>query len=447
MSEHDNALAVNETARLAEWRNERARVAEEQKTERLRKRDEARALLDAEKRTQRRALARALLPQPDELERAHKALMAGRRRALMWLTAEFALIVALPLVVFTAYLVNTATPLYEAQSVVAITKPSASGTASAQGLIGLGDNADNLGEVFMADTYIKSESLLEELETRYQLRTRLSGAEMDPLRRLYSRPHMPFSLRTQFNRFVESSVDVQTGLLRVYVRLPDPAEAVAVSHAILDLAAGQINTLNDALLQTRLSQTDAAVVQAKADLFAAQETLVGVQIASGDIDPKERVRAIYASIGALEAEVMTLHTAVQRGQIAGIGGSTQVRQSEALMQGLREQITAQRQLLVTKGDDNSRSLTEALMDYEIAALRVRIAEESVSAALAAQTEASQAAALGRSLFQIVVPPRTEAQPSSPRTLSDITLAAVLLLAAFAVWRMIRGGARSGLGLA
>jgi len=115
--------------RLDAWRKQRAKVAEAERDERIRKRDEARLKLEAEKRRLQRDTARALLPQEDAI----------------W------------------YLTTIATPLFEARVVIAITQPDDGVARQSATILGQLTGSDDLQEVFMANEYVHSQALMDQL--------------------------------------------------------------------------------------------------------------------------------------------------------------------------------------------------------------------------------------------------------------------------------------------
>lgn len=430
--------------RIAKWRAERLRIAAREKEERLAARNAAKDAARKEAEALRKKAALSLIPTEPELLRTQERLSRNLRRARMAAWAQFAALVLLPLAAIGAYLGTVATPLYEARSVVAVTKPSSAVEQNTNGLLGSLNAPTNLQEVFMAHEFVRSQALMDQLEAEHGFVSTLRSDTIDPVARLRILPGLPFDLHDQFGRFVESTVDVQTGLITLYVRAPDPEQAVAVSDTILALANAQINTLNDELYAQRLRQANDAVARAQSDLTAVQSDLVALQIKSRELDPRERIASIYDTIRRLEEDALALNSDLQKAEIAGRGESFLAQQTAEMEGRLHAQIDAQRQLLVSDGNSGGTSLNAVLMQYEMAELQVRAAEGAVASALAALTEANRDAALSRSLFQVIVPPRTGQAATLPNAPSIMVAAFAVLMTAFVFFRLLRASRQTGL---
>lgn len=378
--------------------------------------------------------AQALL----DAARASAPRAGGRSGRRQWgLRAALAL---LPVLLTALYLGLVATPLYEARAVVAITRPGDAGSSVQAGLLG-GEKPFNLQDVFRAATYIKSRALMEELEAETGFVSEISGEAIDPLRRLRDIPLFSVTRHAQFDRFVETSVDVQSGLLTLYVRAPDQNRAVAVSESVLANAEAQVARLGQALFDQR--RTDAAAMRQAAEeqLRSAQARLLTLQIRHQDVDPRQRVENIYARIRGLEDEAYRTRAEIQKAQIAGVGENRQTANLEALVLQLDAQIRAEREQLVASESGSDTPLTNVLVDYDNAKLEMDLAREAVREAIEAEIVANREAALNRSIFQVVVHPDTDAIPLFPRTFG--TLFAVLIASILLVSVLPIGRGRSG----
>ena len=428
--------------RLIEWRRSRAKVAEEERDRRVRERDEARLKLEAERRRLQRDTARALLPQEDALLVAHRKLRRQRFRRAVSFWTQFTVCVLTPVAATIWYLTTVATPLFEARAVVAITTPDNTSEGQSPNILGQFTGQSDLQEVFMAHEYLHSQALMDQLQEELSLETRFSSEEIDPFQRLRVIPWASYPKRQQFDRFVEASVNVQTGLLTIYVRDPDKDLAIQTAKVVIRETSNQINLLNDAVLNQRLSLARGSVDDSQAELRDARSDLVAVQIRNGDVDPVRSVASVYDSIQSLEAEVLVLENEIRRAQIAGTIEGRGAQETVALKDYLLEQIASQRARLLAPSKGEAGSLSEMVLDYEMANLRVDLAREAHTAALAALATSEDQGVLGRSVFQVVVPPRTAAQAVFPRTPSLVALVAIVAMAFFAFIRLFGAGRRN-----
>ncbi|RLJ59545.1 capsule polysaccharide export protein KpsE/RkpR [Litoreibacter meonggei] len=439
-----NSKPIGETEdeRIKAWRAERARIAEADKAQRIaQKQTEQVQSTQAIKQDQRtEALALLSSVQPDTIygpaatsNTAHKpGLFAGLGNRALFL----AMVVA-PVLLVAFYLIAVATPLYEARSVIAITKPAESGNASRSGLLGGVQGPSNLSEVFRAHSYVQSQALMDALESELGLITEFSGPAIDPLKRLRTIPALSMSKSAQFGRYVESSVDIQSGLLTLYVRAPSDAQAISVSQAVLQNTEEQVNSLGQQVFNQRQAHATSVREAAEQQVAEAQAALVALQIKYQEVDPRNRVESIYTTIRDLEAEALKLNNEVQKAEIAGIGDSQQTQQTVALEARIRQQIIDERARLVAPDDAPTGSLNTLLMEYELATLELGLARDAVQTALKSQAEAGREAALNRSLFQVVVPPRTAQTAVYPRIPGTLALVLIICLALFSAVTMFR----------
>ena len=215
------------------------------------------------------------------------------------------------------------------------------------------------------------------------------------------------------------------------------AKAIEISQAVLQSTENQVNTLGTQILDRRQTNVVDTLEMAQAKLTQAQADLVALQINYQEADPRNRIESIYAGIRDLEAQAQELNSAVQKAQIAGVGNSAQTNQTIELEQRVRDKIQEERAKLVTPIGSNEVSLNTLLIEFELANLKVSLAQDAVKTALAAQSQVEQEAALNRSLFQVVVPPRTAETaiyPKSFRTLALIFLISLTVAATLSLFR-------------
>lgn len=424
-----------ETERIRQWRAERAAVAEAEKQDRIRKAAEDRDRQLAADTAARQAQAAALLPDDAAITAAQTALLAHSRRKSRSLALQLLLFVLLPTLAVVSYLALIATPLYEARAVVLIAKPS-QGDAPLGGLLGSLTGQSTLSETFMAQEFIRSQDMMDQLEEETGLIATLSSAAMDPLRRLRDLPALTFSKQDQFTRFVDAAINIQTGLLTLYVRMPDKAQAIAISQTVLDRTAARITGLSEDLFDQRLTRARAAVAEAQAALAAAQTDLIQFQITTGETNPQARIDTVFATIQALEAEKQALANQMQ--ELAAIGGGKpfQKERLAEMAAGLDLRITEQRRLLVDPARAGGKTLNALLLDHEMLVLQVRVSEEALTQTRQALAAATDAAALGRSTFQIVVPPKTSEHASAPNVGMSGLVALIALLGLFSVAKLL-----------
>lgn len=419
-----------EKERIAAWRAERARIAEADKATRLAQMQEEKDAIEKQTEVAREDAAVAMIRATTPSARPPQQI--GRQGFL-----RSAAILVVPAAITAFYLFAVATPLYEAQSVIAISKSGTSTRSNGDGLLGGLQRSANLSDVFLAHSYIKSQAMMDSLEADMGLVTELSSSAIDPIQRLRDIAVLSNSKLMQFDKFVESSVDIQSGLLTLYVRAPSKEQSIEISQAVLNQTEMQINTLGDQVFERRQSNAIDTLREAQDRLTKAQADLVAMQINNQEADPRNRIESIYDVIRDLEAQAQELNAAIQKAQVAGIENSAQTLQTIELEQRVRAKIQEERAKLVAPVGSTEASLNTLVIEFELASLNVSLAQDAVKTALTAQSEAAQEAALNRSLFQVVVPPRTAQTaifPKIPGTIALVFLMSLTLLATLSLFR-------------
>lgn len=215
------------------------------------------------------------------------------------------------------------------------------------------------------------------------------------------------------------------------------AKAIEISQAVLQSTENQVNTLGTQIFDRRQTNVVDTLEMAQAKLTQAQADLVALQINYQEADPRNRIESIYAGIRDLEAQAQELNSAVQKAQIAGVGNSAQTNQTIELEQRVRDKIQEERAKLVTPIGSNEVSLNTLLIEFELANLKVSLAQDAVKTALAAQSQVEQEAALNRSLFQVVVPPRTAETAIYPKSFGTLALIFLISLTVAATLSLFR----------
>ena len=429
---------VEESERIKKWRAERLAVAEKERLERAKAMKEAQAIELAEEEAQQMAAARKLLPTKNSLSAAQETISkrTRRNRANWWV--GFILFVLIPTCAVTGYMGIMAVPFYEARSVTVITSAASHDGTSIGGVLGanLGGGGQSLEKAYMAHEYLQSQAMMELLERDLGLITLLSGNAVDPLRRLRDVPFLRINKRDQLSRFVDSSIDIQSSLLTLYVRGLSPEDAQKISEHILVLMDKQINSLSEELFVERIAQSTKSVDDANDALLEAQANLTRLQIDNGEVDPRARVEAIYETIRQLQSELEKTRSNIALLEASGQSHTYQSQRALDLEANLQERIAAQRQVLFESSAGHA-PLNSLLLDHELATLQVGIAQEKLSAALMGLADARKEAELGRSQFQVVVPPNTSSIPSSPDTFLALLLTFLTTFALFSFYRLIR----------
>jgi capsular polysaccharide transport system permease protein len=394
----------NEEDRITAWRAERQRVAEEEKAARLATRDASRAeAARAEAKEQDAAVAALLSDLPNESEVGtflrNRARRLRRRDMLLLIVLVLA-----PLVSVTAYVNVVATRLHESVSVISISRLSEDGPGAAQGVLGALASPRGLSDVFAADAFLSSGSLSDLLEREMGLASQLRSTALDPFQRLRG---------GDLSQFIDSAVDVQTGLLTLRVRLPDPAQAIEANQRILDLVALHVNQVHEVSRSERMRFAEAALVNAQTEMRDAREALSALQVNTGEIDPRMRLEAVQEDIRRVEARIRELRFENDQDRADGDGRRFDIERREGMIRSLEGELAALRENL-TLTEWGGPALGDTLMQHDMARLRIEIAHAALVAAFETRRDAQRAVELERSVVQVIASPFVSPGPVRPR---------------------------------
>lgn len=411
---------------MTAWRAERQRVAEEEKAARLAARDKSRAeAARAEANAQDAAVDALLsrLPDESELDTFLRDLAHRRRRRDLLLLI---VLVLAPLVAVTAYINVLATPLHESVSVISISRLSEEGSGAAQGVLGALGSPQGLSDVFAADAFLSSGSLSDLLEREMGLVSQLRSNALDPFQRLRGE---------DLSLFIESAVDVQTGLLTLRVRLPDPAQATQANQRILDLVALHVNQVHEASRTERMRFAETALVNAQAEMREAREALSALQVSTGEIDPRMRLETVQEDIRRVEARVRELRFENDQDRAEGDGRRFDIERREEVIRSLEGELASLRENL-TLTDWGGPALGDTLMQHDMARLRIEIAQAALVAAFETRRDAQRAVELERSVVQVVAAPFVSSGPVRPRPALAFLITLLMGLSGFFLVRSL-----------
>ncbi len=456
MTGKNSAAKDKEAERIAKWRAERAAVAQEAKQERLKQAEAAKkaakegaeqgivtdSMTDnrkeqlASEEKARISKAAETLPDKDELQEVRKTILRQQRARRVFAYAQFLLFVILPTALTGWYVTKIATPLYEARSVVTIAKPGGQTDPTFPGVLGMPLSQGNLNEAFIAKEFIDSEEMIRLMEEKEGLVTYLSDTKIDPLQRLRHIPGLQVGPDSYYHRYVRSAVNIQTGLLTLYVNALTPEDAQKFSMAILKFAETKVRSLSRALFQEQIAESEAAVERARKALEDVRSKLVKLQISSGYANPEERIAEVYKTISTLEAELLLLHREMDNAALVGYSNSPQMKTLIEKETALQKRIQQQQDRLIL-GTEGREPLNKVLADFQFTVVQKEIAEQTWSAALAALESARSSASLGLSQFQIVVPPNVSFTPKRPNRIKTTLLAFLMFFGLFAALKVFR----------
>lgn len=353
-----------------------------------------------------------------------------RRKQRRTLAAKVLLVVLLPTLGVWLYVNKVAVPLYSANAVISVTNLTPDADAGGLGLLSAVGGGGQMQEAFMVLEFMQSPAALDILEDEVGLISYFRDDEMDPIGRVRDLEFLQIDQAQSLGRYVNSAINVQNGLISTGVRARSRDDALMFLNALLESAERHMNTLSANLFNERMAQADHAVVRAQTAVQEAQSLFVEVQIENGEVDPQATIVSIYEAINLLEVDLLTLDRRILELESTDGDRSRTLPPYLSSRNEILQLIALQRARLVEAS--SGRSLYEKLVLHETARAAVGVAEQTLAAALAGRNEARQAAELGVSRFQIVVPPQAPEISNYPHRTQVTAFAFFLFLSLLAI---------------
>ncbi len=364
------------------------------------------------------------------IEDIFQYVKVSRRKQRSRIAAKFLLAVLLPTFGVWYYVSNIAVPLYSAEAVISVTKPAPDSNAAGLGILGAVSGGGQMRDAFMVLEFLNSPAASEALERETGLISYYRDDAMDPVGRVRDLEALQISEAQSLGRYVKSSINVQNGLITTSIRARTREDALQFLTSMLTIAEAHMNVLSAGLFDERMAQANGAVERAQEAVQEAQRNMVDVQIANGEVDPQATIAGVYEAINTLEISRLELDRRILSLESADGAGSRILTEYNNSRDEVDQLIALQRARLVDAS--GGRSLNEKLAVHQTAHAAVLVAEQTLAAALAGRNEARQAAELGVSRFQIVVPPQAPQIADYPQRWQTTALAFFIFLSLLAI---------------
>ncbi len=441
---------MNNDERIRKWRDERgSRVARHSAlaNEPLEELPPA-APLRADRAIPREPLERSEPAQrlPDELgvEDARLAIIARRQMRWRRILRRGVLLVALPLLAVLLYTSLIATKLYQGEAVFTVQTSAQAAPSPVAGIFAVSGGNSTIADAFKAREFILSRPMMDMMEERHGFISHFATWQMDPLQRFRG----PFGLNQDpyayYRNRVRVSVDVQEGILRLFVQARTREDALRFGGAILAAAERHVNAFSDKISEDQIDALSQDVQNAERQVAEARRSLATVQARRGDVNPEQTATAVYQLISNLELQLAEAQRERNTLLDQGLTESPLLPRLTVRVDELRSQIAQQRQRLANPGGG---SLVRTLNEFETATARKEIAQARWESTLNTLQQAYLRILEQRRYFVIVVGMSVAAFPKV-RDLLAIAWPLLLFLAllyalAFAMRRAAKERGRVG----
>lgn len=367
------------------------------------------------------------LASPARIQPRHRALMFG-----------MTLVIALPVLLVSIYLVFFAKPQFASEVGFTI-RQEESGSASdimggLSGLLGspVQSNADLLFE------YVQSQEIVRQISAEFDLRTHYSeGWPWDPAFSIWPSATIE-DLHAFWNRMARITYDQSSGLMLVQIRARDPLTAQQLAQLVVSESERMINNLNATARADSMRNAEVDLESALERLRSAREALAHFRARTQILDPQADIQGRMGVLNVLQQQLA--EALVEYDLLLTQTESTndpRLRQLERRVEVIRNRIDEERRIFtqqnVTVDQTDYPSL---LAQYESLLVDQTFAEATYQAALtAADTARSNADRQTLYLANFIRPSLAESA-QYPQSLLIIFLTAVFATLAWSVMALI-----------
>jgi capsular polysaccharide transport system permease protein len=416
-------------------RQQRLKEAEVAKQARIRKaKEEKQRQLDLANQA-----AAEALPDPKALDIARQKLIHGRKKSRLAALFRFLFMVVVPTILIGFYLYFIATPLYKTQASFSVHTSKSSGGNGLAGLIGGSGFDSGMSDAFMAREYILSRSMMKEMERKHQFVSRFKSDELDPFTRSHNSELFGIDDYSNYLRHVTVSIDVQEGLLRLYVYARTPQESVEISKSMLAAAEKKVNILSNRMFNDQVSLMTLASNKAENELQETRRKIIDLQIRHGELAPRETVLAIYKSIQSLEEKIKAAERQRDVQLRGNVSNSPAILRLNTEISVMQSQLASQRARLV--GQANTKSLNSILAKFEYATIQSEISKKRWEVTLETLQRSRQDALLQRRYLTVIAPPIMPVFPDNESRVSTMLFTFFALTTLFLIWSVFSSAVR------
>jgi capsular polysaccharide transport system permease protein len=314
----------------------------------------------------------------------------ARPRRRHWLIAfSFFLAVVMPSLMAATYLTWTAADRYGSRVAFSIRSNQAAAPLEILGAVTQLGNSSVLTDGQLLYDFIQSQQIVETVRAQLPLEAYYNRAPRDWVFSLGEDQPIE-DLIDYWNRMVDVSLDPVTGIITIEARAFSPTEAQAISAAILAASADLVNRLAD-------TAREDAVRYAAVELAGAEQRQRSIRVRlrefrdiEQEVDPSQNARIAIGLVAGLEEELSQAR--VQLELLSGALDDTAPRIVflRRQIESLQARIAAERTRLgsgLPLGNDDMRSLSQVVGEFEELVVDREFAEQSYTVALATYQQA------------------------------------------------------------
>lgn len=380
------------------------------------------------------------LPHEISVEEARAAIRERRRERWRQMLRRIFLWLGIPVLAILAYIWVVATPLYQGEAIFTVQTSAESAPAATAGLFGLGAGTTTISDAFKAREFILSRPMMNQMQERHGFLDHFASAKMDPLTRLESPLGLNRDRYDYYRKRVRVAVDVQEGILRLYVQARTPEDATRFGNAILAAAELHVNQFSEKISSDQIDALTRDVQNAERQVAETRRALAQVQARRGDLSPEQTAAAVYTLISNLELQLAEAERERNALLDQGLTNSPLLPRLTSRVEELRSQIAEQRRRLTNPGGG---SLVRTVSEFESASARKEIAQARWETTLKTLQQAYLRILEQRRYFVIIVDIAVGNRPAVRDVLTIAWPILLLLALGYALFVALRRAAGAG----
>jgi capsular polysaccharide transport system permease protein len=375
---------------------------------------------------------------------AHDNFLTDQRRTRQRrFFGKLGLFVGLPTLLMALYVFLWATPRYVSE--FEITYQTYQNTQSlSSGLVQtvLGGNPASFDFGSILYEYVRSETLLQKLDAKLNLRDYYSNDRIDYPGRLGSNP----SAEKFLSYYRAHVVDVSEGMggyLTIDVHAFDPDFAQKLATAIVQACDDMMDQMTSRARQDEMKFAEDEVARQEDRVQRAQLAQTKFQNEHGDINPTNTATQYGQIVASLEGQLAQTRTALTNAQTYAGPNSPQVTQLKNQISALEAQLQSQRDRLTGSGD---KTYSQILEDYSRIQLEQQFAQNAYLSAQQGLAVARADAARKQSYLVDFVAPSHPDRPTRSFYVVYLASAFIGTLLMYAIGSLLAGAFRDQAGL-
>jgi capsular polysaccharide transport system permease protein len=247
-----------------------------------------------------------------------------------------------------------------------------------------------------------------------------------------------------YRKMVVVKIDHDANLITIEARAFDPAMAQQIDQAILDITAVYINNISDVVRQDTLRTSEHDLQEAEEDVRKARLDMINYRAATGMIDPQAAAAGTASGMAAMQQQILQERVAMAQMLSYSRPDAPEVRQIQARIDGLQDQIAAQQKKIANiKAGDN---ISQRLREFEGLTIAGEYADRKLVAALQSYDAAKGLADQRQRFIVPVVPPNLPQDASLPHRLTAFLETMLVLVAVYGIVALAIAGIRDHQGI-